>query len=187
VPSPFLKVSSKFCLSCESLEATLDKSPSRALCSTLLASLDVIPFLEASLEHLGRRPVLSPELLLAVLCLRVLQFYLRFGLPSSDVWCCRSRRLGFAMRVMPLAVDALPCWPWQMLCRRCRLGFAVRVMPPARGYFAALALADTLPSCCLGGCFAAVPISSRWILCHHGIISPTGSLLRCIFLAGLVG
>jgi hypothetical protein len=33
-----------------------DKSPSHALHTTLLASADVIPFLEASLEHFCRRP-----------------------------------------------------------------------------------------------------------------------------------
>lgn len=35
-------------------------------------------------------PLLSPELFLVVLCPCELQLNLRFGLPSSDVWCCRS-------------------------------------------------------------------------------------------------
>jgi hypothetical protein len=115
-------------------------------CSALLASVDVISSLEASLLATFHRP-LSPELLLAVLCQRVLHLFLRSGLTSSGVWCCRSCRLGSAVRMMHLPGDALPCWPWLMLCRRCCLGYTVRVMPSACGCFAVLALADALPPC----------------------------------------
>jgi hypothetical protein len=47
-----LKVSSKFCASRKSIELLWDESPFRGLRSMLLAFVDVIIFLEASLEHL---------------------------------------------------------------------------------------------------------------------------------------
>jgi hypothetical protein len=143
-------------------------------CSALLASVDVISSLEASLLATFHRP-LSPELLLAVLCQRVLQIFLRSSLASSGVWCCRS----------------------------CRLGSAVRVMSPARGCFAVLALADALPplllglhracdALCLrmlcrvgpGGCFAAV--SSFLGGCFATTASPPLLAVFCVvfFLAG---
>lgn len=66
-----------------------DESLSHALRAPLLASMVAIPFLRLRWSTFAAVPPLSPELLLVVLCLRVLQLFLCFGLSSSDVWCCR--------------------------------------------------------------------------------------------------
>ena len=123
----------------------------------------------------------------------------RFGLPSSDVWCCRSHRLGSAVCVLPpacscsavlvlayalpplsfgfrrardapLTADALLCWPWRMLCCRRRLGSAVCMIPPALRMFCHVGLVNALSPC----------FSSWWMLCHQ---------VFCVvfFFAGPVG
>lgn len=53
----------------------------------LLAFVDASPSWRFCWSTSATIPLLSSMLLLAMLCLRVLQLYLRFGLSSSDIWC----------------------------------------------------------------------------------------------------
>lgn len=97
-----------------------DESPSWVLLPMLMASVDVIPFLKASLVHFGSRVSTGPTALITgvalfVLCLRVLQPTHRIGLSCLGVWCCCSHSL--------FTVDTWPLWlSLRMLCRCCCSG-----------------------------------------------------------------
>ena len=147
----------------------------------LFASVDVIPFLEASLEHFCRHPAslagVAPSCVVPM-CASAL----------SSLW---SVQLGCL--VLPLSSGSSQRLlgrlhsSRRMLCRRCCLDeyFAADV---AR-YFVTWSLADALPPCCLLILFGQ-------ILCHHnhlysvdalprGFISSVGSpCVVVIFLSG---
>ena len=101
---PFLKASSKNRSAHKSLGRLWDESPSLALCSTLLASMDVIPFLVALLERFCRHPVS----LTGVSSCVVPTFASASSLPWSvqlGCWCHRSRlvlRYGYLAACAPL-------------------------------------------------------------------------------------
>jgi len=115
-----------------------DESPSRALLPTSLASVDVIPFLEASLGHFCYRFAtlagVAPRCDVSVCA----SAYLRFGLSSLVI--------GVAAAVWFFAADTLSLALGRILCRRCRFG-----LPPhadvAECVLDRPPLVDILPRC----------------------------------------
>jgi hypothetical protein len=182
----------------------MGRKSSRALRSTLLVSMDVIPFLEASLEHcLSSCPSCRSCSWLSCAC---------ECLDSIFILVCPARMFSVATVVSglmlcrrsrsPLA-DALPRGLWRMLCRHCHLLFA-DALP--RGLWQMLCrhsrstLADALPRglwrmlcrlcrfSLLGGCFATAALSPQLavlsivILCRSSRLGCGGGPLPTMFL-----
>jgi hypothetical protein len=130
-------------------------------------------------------PLLSPELLLLVLCLCVLQARLPNSLSSlpsvATVDCSLQRILHYChSSLMDALLLLLLGW---ILCRRRRfkcppIQAAEGMMPPYCVYFTTFSLVDALPPCCssryftaivsslLGGCFATVASSHLLAALH---------------------
>ena len=168
-----------------------DKSP-RALLPTLLASVDVIPFLEASLEHFFCCPAslsrVAPDCVVPTSALASSSFF------SIQLWCrcsCLVVRSGYldacALSVGYFAivvawVDTLS--PMSLSSPHSGRCFAVEcvVARRLRMLSRVFTLAYTLPPCCSGGYFAAV-VSSLLGGCYAtGASSPLLAPLHlCIF------